>query len=213
MLKEILQAQADNNKALTAMLLGRVQTLEGLLTQKIADPAPVQQTNVPIYDPNVQLRNTLETFKMIEELKENMKGEEITDEENPLMSKVMEKLIDKFTEDKPQPQAQHIGATPLPQRQEPSNLELAQMVKQRMHDMDPEEREYLINHVMSEEPEYEEEPELVEEPDPPHIVEVPAELDPSPGQDQNEQVDSLLSGGDKEIMNEGEPQSNGGEAL
>ncbi|NIR14798.1 MAG: hypothetical protein GWN86_12970 [Desulfobacterales bacterium] len=87
------------------------------------------------------------------------------------------------------------------------------MVKQRMHDMDPEEREYLINHVMSEEPEYEEEPELVEEPDPPHIVEVPAELDPSPGQDQNEQVDSLLSGGDKEIMNEGEPQSNGGEAL
>jgi len=131
---------------------------------------------------------------MMEELRESLAGNpEMTDDaENPLLSKVMDKMIDKLTAEQPQndqqaPQQQaHHGAPPLPPRGEPSNLELAQLVKKRLDTMDPDEKDFLMDQVFGEEEEMEE----IEE------------NQNDAGQGDLPEVESLLSGEDRGILNE-----------
>ena len=194
-LEKIMTAQSQNNQALQGMLLDRVAGLEKLLTQKIeTNNNGQQQQQIEPQDPQAQMKSTLETFKMMEELRESLAGNpEMTDDaENPLLSKVMDKMIDKLTAEQPQndqqaPQQQaHHGAPPLPPRGEPSNLELAQLVKNRLATMDPDEKDFLMDQVFGEEEEMEE----IEE------------NQNDAGQGDLPEVESLLSGEDRGILNE-----------
>lgn len=211
-MKEIMAAQAQQAKATQEMLAQRVASLETLFMQSMTNaqtqpqPNPHPQSN---YDPNAQLKSTLETFKMIEELKENVKSEETDDFDSPLLSKAIDKIIDKFTDNTQPQQQQQQGTQPLPPRTEPNNMELARMAKERMAAMDEDERQYLINYLMEEEeeddPEYEEQATSGEQ----NPIEVTEEIDPSPGQQDNEQVNSLLSGGDKAMLNDSSQPADG----
>ena len=176
-MREIMNAQAAQSKATQELLLARVSSLEDSLTKKNNSP------QIPAnYDPNQQLKSTLETMKMIEELKENVQSTDGAEElENPFMSKIIEKLIDKF-DDKPASQAQQ-GSPPLPDRTEPTNMELVNLVKTRLRGMDPAEKEFMVSQVLQD---YEEEDEI-EDP---------------PRQENNLDVDSLLSGEDQEQLDE-----------
>lgn len=153
-LEKMLQLQHQQNEALQKMLLDRVAKLETLLTTRIETPAPqaqpVQTQQVPFYDPSVQLKSTLETFKMMEELRSSLRGaEQETEPENPLLTKMMDKMIERLTEEKPAAASQ--GSPPLPPRTEPSNIELANLVKSRLRTMSQDEKDFILNDVFEEE--------------------------------------------------------------
>lgn len=194
-LEKIMQAQAQQNQALQNMLIGRVAGLEQLLTQRIETPGNGQQQISPA-DPNASLKTTLESFKMMEELRESLgaPGGGGDDEENPLLSKVMDKMIEKLTEEKPQ--AAPPGSPPLPERTEPSNLELAGMVKNRLQAMDPDEREFYLSTVF--EDESEESDEFIDE-----TIDTPIDT----GQNSDLDLGSLLSGEDQEKLEQANDES------
>ena len=186
-LKEIMQAQAQNARATQDLLLKRIESLERAVVSSNQNQNPVQAQHLQPYDPQSQLKTTLETMKMIEELKENVKGNDPDElDENPFFSKVMEKMLDKLTDDKQTAPAPP-GSPPLPPRTEPNNLELAQMVKSRLAGMDPEERDYLMSTVFGD-----------EEDDFEEIDEEPIDT----GQEDNPDLDSLLSGEDQQQLKE-----------
>lgn len=185
MLEKILMVQQTQAKAMQDTLLSRVDSLEKLLAEKVNQPQNngQQQGQPPFhYDPNAQLKSTLETMKMIEELKENVTAGNPPDEENPMISKIMDKMIEKLTDDKPAQVAQ--GSPPLPERAEPTNTELVNLVKTRLQGMDPAERQFMVSQVLQDQEDYEEED----------------EIDDLPRQQESTDVDSLLSGEDQEQL-------------
>jgi hypothetical protein len=182
--KEMMLAQAEHAKTVQENLMKRIESLEKNANRQ-ATPAPAP---VPLFDPQQQIRTTLETMRMMEELKESVRGNEAkAEEENPMLSKIMEKMIDRLTQDAPQPspQPQQHKAPPLPPRGEPSNLELAQLVRSRLDTMDPDEKDFLLSEVFGEEEEDEME-----------------EMENDTGQHDLPEVESLLSGEDRGILNE-----------
>lgn len=186
-LKEIMMAQSEQAKMTQDLLLKRVASLEEALVEKANTPQPAAPVLPPHYDPNQQLKTTLETMKMIEELKQSVSQADTDTDENPFLTKMMDKMIEKLTEEKPTAQTQ-AGPPPLPQRNEPSDLELAQMVKDRLRTMDPQTKEYLLGEVFDEDDEDEDE------------TFVTSENDPRQKLDSN--LDSLLSEEDQLTLNE-----------
>ena len=192
-LEKILAGQTAQANQMQTMLLGRVQGLETILTQKLTEPAAAAVPALPAPDPQSQLRQTLETVRAIEELKGVMGGGEVIEGDeaaNPLYNTIVEKLVEKFTaepqqQSQQQPQQQRPqkyppGYVPPPlQQQEPSDLELAEMVKQRLKTIPDEQRELLLSHVLDD-----------DEPETPSIA----------GQDDLEELESLLTEEDLEAL-------------
>ncbi len=186
MLEKLLTAQQTQANSMTTMLLGRVQGLETLLTNKLTEPAPANPAIVPPVDPQSQMRNTLETVKAIEELRGAIGGGEEGESYNPLYDKIIDKLVDKFTAE-PQPKQQQQqtntrGDLPpgtIIRDRELSDLELAEMVKSRLKNKSEEEKDFLLSHVFEDEDE-----------------ETPAIA----GQEDNAEVDSLLTQEDQEVL-------------
>jgi len=144
---EMQTQQANSMQTLMMTLL--TKTLD---SNNNAVPAPVVANPIPT-DPQSQLKSTVETVKAFEELKEifnkgNSGGGEGTDESGlgmyaPLIEKAMEKLINP-----PAQTAQPDPRQPPPPR-ELSNLEVAQLAKERMGDMPEQERNMLLSHVFN----------------------------------------------------------------
>lgn len=191
-MQTMMDSQAKQSEMMQKMLIGRVSSLENSLTQKINEPVA---TGVPVnYDPNQQLKTTLETMAMIEKLKENVtqnQPERDDDDEIPYFGAILEKLIEKVTEPKPQqgnPQLQ--GAPQL------DNVQLAQLVKQRMAGMPQNERQALIQQVAGDDIEWEEEDEELET-----------------GHNNTVELNSMLTDEDKEQLDEsGGGSNNDGQA-
>lgn len=166
LLKGVLEMQTQQaNQMQTLMMTLLTKTLESPpVAQHI--PAPPQQ----LADPQSHLRSTLETFKLFEEAKGIFGGaaEGAAEEENPLIGKIMEKMIEKFAGEPQQqnPQAQQMaGMAPQQNRAlppgpiappEPDDATLAMMVSKRLKTMEPEERAHwanLLSHDLEEEEE------------------------------------------------------------
>lgn len=180
LLEKLLTAQQSQANSMTTMLLGRVQGLETLLTNKLTEPATVPVVPGVVPDPQSQLRQTLETVQAIEELKNVMGGGgEVVDgePENPLYGALIEKVLDKFTSEPAKPS--HQDPRQLNQPVEPSNLQLATLIKQRLKTMPTQERDLLLSHVFEDEAE---------------------ETTAIAGQDDFTEVESLLTQEDREQL-------------
>lgn len=196
-LEKILAAQTAQATQMQTMLLGRVQGLETLLTTKLTEPAPATNPAVVPADPQSQLKQTLETVQAIEELKNVIGSNEIADgaePENPLYGAIIEKLVDKFTSEstpKPtQPQRQLPPGPIAPASvREPSDLELATMVKERLKTLPDDQRQTLLSLVFED-----------EEEETPSIT----------GQADSTEIESLLTPEDREqLRNENETENEG----
>ncbi len=158
-LEKILAGQTAQANQMQDMLLHRVQGLETILTQKLTEPAAAAPTfTAP--DPQSQLKQTLETVRAIEELKGVIGGNAEVDGEgetdNPIYNKIIEKLVEKFTADPPkqpqqsqqQPQSRKYPPGYVPPPHEPSDIELAGMVKRRLRTLPDDQREMLLSQVL-----------------------------------------------------------------
>ena len=194
---EMQTAQSNQMQSLMMTLLSK--TLDA---KSAPVPAPAEQTQVH-HDPQSQLRQTLETVQAIEELKGVMGGGgealDIDGEpENPIYNSIIEKLVDKFTAEpspKQHPQQQippqrHLPPGPI--ARDPSNLELAMMVKDRLKTLPDDQREMLLSHVLED-----------EEEETPTIA----------GQDDLDDLDSLLTKEDRETLGDESNPENESEAI
>lgn len=203
--------QGDNMSGLFTTMLemqtqqaNSMQTLMMTLLSKTMDAnqnAPVAPALPPpvAVNPQSHMKDTLEMFKGMEELRNLMGGKagEVADgdPENPLYGMLIDKLMTKFTDPaqqkSPQPAQQGLnlqqGNVPPP----PSNLDLAMEIKERLKSMQPQEKEMLLSCVLDEEEE-----------------ETPVDT----GQDEIPEVESLLTQEDEDELN-GEQPENGGEEV
>lgn len=160
MMEKLLTITATNAQTNQKMMLDRIGSLETLLTTKITEPAPTVVTGIVPADPQSQLRQTLETVQAIEELKNVMGGggeipEPDGEPENPLYNTIIEKIVDKFSDkltDTPN-QTSDQDLRQLPPPTEQSNLQLAQLIKERLKTMPEQERDLLLSHVFEDEDE------------------------------------------------------------
>lgn len=156
-MKSFFELQATQNATIQNTLVARVQHLETLLTQKVTEPQAQVQTSQPgqpgqpFYDPTQQLRTTLETMKMIDELRDSVRQGD-TDETGELWDKVIDKVVNKFMDEKPKQAAQQpspqAGQLPAPQKPPLSDLELMAAVKNRLDKMPEQKRDELIEQFM-----------------------------------------------------------------
>jgi len=156
-LKTIMDAQNSMMENMNNMLASRVATLENLLTDKLTKQPDEQAlaTAAAPTSPQNHLKEMMETFRSVEEFKESMGlnavasgGDEGGIENSPLFEMITEKLIEKFDDEE-----EKKDGKPKQRRSEPSNLQLANIVKKRLKTMDPDERERLLSHVLEDEEE------------------------------------------------------------
>lgn len=129
----------------------QMQTLMMTLLTKMLEPnaqaQPIQQQFQPPVDPQAQLKNTLETFKLVEEMREMFGGGggEGEGDGDLFSNPLFEKLIDRFAGPPPQqhypPPQQNRALPPGPiAPPEPDDLQLMAMVANRLKQKSPEEQ-------------------------------------------------------------------------
>lgn len=192
---EMQTQQANQMQSLMMTLLSK--TLD---SSNNAPVAPVSPPPVPV-NPQAHMKDTLEMFKTMEELRGMMStgGQAESDPENPLLSMVIDKAVEKFTGPAAQPQQpqqaqQQLGNLPPgPIAPAVSNTDFALEAKRRLKTMSEQERELLLSHVFEEE---EEETPVVS------------------GQEYEPEVESLLTPEDQEQLGD-EPNNseNEGETI
>jgi len=118
MMKSFIESQNAQSNAMQAMLLQRVNSLETLLAQKLTEQRPPAPPTYPGYNPHDQLRQTLETLKLMEELKSAVATEGA--EEPQLYEKMLGTLLEKFMDKEAAPKQQEAAPVPpLPSPQVP----------------------------------------------------------------------------------------------
>lgn len=179
--KTMLEMQTQQANSMQTLMMGLLnKTLDS------SNNAPVVPVAAPVaVNPQAHMKDTLEMFKTMEELRGMMSsgGEAAGDPENPLLDMVINKAVEKFTgpaAQTPQQTPQQLGNLPPgPIAPTQSNMDFALEAKERLKSMNPQEREMLLSHVFEEE---EEETPVVS------------------GQDDEPEVQSLLSQEDQEQL-------------
>lgn len=137
----------------------RTNKLEDLLVHKLTSPR-IEAETAPaltgITSPQDQIKNTMETVEMFNQLKEVFGGSDSPAVESdslfdsPIAKDLIGKLVDRIadvpSQHKQHVQPQHSQPVHAPTA-EPTNLELASLVKRRLQTMGEQEKELLLSHV------------------------------------------------------------------
>lgn len=219
MLEKVLAIQAANAtqqmqqyQMMQESSMKRTEQLENMLFRLMTTPptAPATALAAPP-TPQEQINNTLSLVQGIDDLRGAVGGESLAQGEldsiltNPLLEKVVDRLITPKTQQQGPPpgyQQQAYQQQPgQPPAQELSNLELANLAKERLQHMTEEEKSLVLSHILADEGEEEDET-------------------PDNGQDDGVAVESLLTAEDVRELNdaattenEAEPEPAEGETV